>query len=880
MGRKERLLADQVRILYDRCIFGLTATLINGCILAYVLWDRVDTSHLKLWLAGVICLVLLRLAVYLSYQRAATPDREPARWKNIFNVSLFLAGLLWGMPAVLLFPHSSIGHQAFIAFVTGGMVAGAVAAFTSLLSAYFVFSIPALLPLTLRFFLIGGDIHVAMGTMLVIFFLLVSLTAVRTHRDFVRLLALRDEKSQLILELQQEIGQRQQAEKSLQKRTHQIEEIVGSRTAELKEVVKQLREEVKTRKTMALALKENQQRMRAVLNYAPLIIWAIDQEGIFTFAEGKALEKIGLQPGQLVGKSLFSLFKDDEQILKDAKKVLAGSLVSGPTQFRDLIYESRIEPLRDDGDTVIGAIGVAIDITTQQKAKEAARLGEEKYRDLVENINDVLFTTDRKGRITYISPVVKSVLGYLPEEVKSMRLCNLIEAVGRMNMESDFKQALANQTTINEHKFINKSGQLTWCRASIRPITEGDGVKGVQGIISDITQSKHLEEQLQRAHKMEAVGSLAGGVAHDLNNILSGIVSYPDLLLIDLPKDSPLRKPITTIKASGEKAAAIVQDLLTLARQGVASTELLNINRIIEEYLVSSEFKSLRELYPEVQVIGNLQPDLLNMMGSRVHLSNTLMNLIFNAIENIPSSREGTITITTANHYADTSTAGFETVQEGEYVVLSVKDTGTGIAEEDLARIFEPFYTRKVMGRSGSGLGMAVVWGTVKDHHGYINVTNHKEMGTSFELYFPASRQTMAESADPVPISNYLGHGELILVIDDVQSQREIASGMLDRLGYQAEAVASGEEAIDYLSEKRPDLIILDMIMSPGIDGFETYKRIKKINPDQRAIIVSGYSETDRVHNTQRLGAGQYLKKPYTLEAIGLAIRKELERKK
>jgi CheY-like chemotaxis protein len=222
--------------------------------------------------------------------------------------------------------------------------------------------------------------------------------------------------------------------------------------------------------------------------------------------------------------------------------------------------------------------------------------------------------------------------------------------------------------------------------------------------------------------------------------------------------------------------------------------------------------------------------------------------------------------------------SGFETVREGEYAVLSVEDTGTGIDEEDLARIFEPFYTKKIMGRSGSGLGMAVVWGTVKDHGGHINVHSVPGVGTCFELYFPATRQTLPESAGTIPYEAYQGQGELVLVVDDIQQQREIAKSILIRLGYHTETVASGEEAIAYLENNRPDLIVLDMIMDPGLDGFETYRRIVAGKPGQKAIIVSGYSESEQVRKTQELGAGQYLKKPYTLETLGLAVRNELGR--
>lgn len=388
-------------------------------------------------------------------------------------------------------------------------------------------------------------------------------------------------------------------------------------------------------------------------------------------------------------------------------------------------------------------------------------------------------------------------------------------------------------------------------------------------------EREQLEARLQRARKMEALGTLAGGVAHDLNNILSGLVSYPELIMMDLPPDSPLRRPMQTMKDSGEKAAAIVQDLLTLARRGVAVTEVVSLNRIVREHLESFEFKKLKADCPAVQFATTLADDLLFIAGSPVHLSKTLMNLVSNAAEAIAGN--GRVAIETYNRYVDRPISGYDDVQEGDYAVLSVSDDGIGISSSDTERIFEPFYTKKVMGRSGSGLGMAVVWGTVKDHQGYIDVQSAEGRGTCFTLYFPVVREKSALPKPKATLADLKGNGERILVVDDIRQQREIASGMLEKLGYRVAAVKSGEEAIAYLRRHTVDLLVLDMIMDPGMDGLETYRQVLAISPGQKAVIASGFSETTRVKEAQRLGAGQYVKKPYTLEKIGLAVKSRLE---
>ncbi|MBA4394516.1 MAG: hybrid sensor histidine kinase/response regulator, partial [Desulfobacca sp.] len=220
---------------------------------------------------------------------------------------------------------------------------------------------------------------------------------------------------------------------------------------------------------------------------------------------------------------------------------------------------------------------------------------------------------------------------------------------------------------------------------------------------------------------------------------------------------------------------------------------------------------------------------------------------------------------------------GYEETREGEYVLLMVSDTGSGIPQADLRRIFEPFYTKKVMGRSGTGLGLAVVWGTVKDHNGYIDVRSKEGKGSTFTLYFPVTREVLMEERKSPSRTDYLGQGESILVVDDIKEQRSLAANMLGSLGYQVNTVASGEEAVETLKSKPVDLLVLDMIMDPGIDGLETYKRILEIRPGQKAIIVSGFSETDQVRRAQALGAGPYVRKPYVLEKIGMAVRRELD---
>ena len=403
------------------------------------------------------------------------------------------------------------------------------------------------------------------------------------------------------------------------------------------------------------------------------------------------------------------------------------------------------------------------------------------------------------------------------------------------------------------------------------------------GIIEDITERKRAEEErrslegrLQRAEKMEALGQLAGGVAHDLNNVLGILSGYSELLLQEIPEGHRSRGHVEKILLSTEKGASIIQDLLTLARRGVTASDVINLNSVVSGFLKTPVFEKMKDYHPRVTFRTECDKSLLNIKGSPVHLEKTLMNLVTNAAESI--SGKGEVTIRTESRYLDKTIRGYDEVKEGDYAVLTVSDTGMGIPAENREKIFEPFYTKKTMGRSGTGLGLAIVWGTVKDHNGYIDVQTKVGEGTTFTLYFPVTREELIAPQQKEPIERYMGNGESVLVVDDIAEQRDVASGLLTRLGYEVHVISSGEEAVEYLKGNKADILVLDMIMPPGIDGLETYQRVLEINPKQKAILISGFSETDRVREAQKLGAGAYVKKPYVMEKIGVAIRDELNR--
>ena len=403
---------------------------------------------------------------------------------------------------------------------------------------------------------------------------------------------------------------------------------------------------------------------------------------------------------------------------------------------------------------------------------------------------------------------------------------------------------------------------------------EGRVEERTRALTREVEERKAAEDRLHRAERMEAIGMMASGVAHDLNNILSGVVSYPELLLMRLPEDSRLRPALISVRESGLRAAAVVADLLTVARDAAQVRTRANLNTLILEYLQSPEAETLRNRYPQIAIETDLDSELPEICCSLTHINKCLMNLVLNAAEACES--EGTIRIRSASRPAPADLQKNAPALAGEAVVLSVEDDGPGISAEDLEHIFEPFYTKKKMGRSGTGIGLAVVWSCMQDHGGMVTVTSETQQGTVFTLWFPAS---LKEGCRPLqkPVSEEpAGNGETVLVVDDDPEQREIARQILEQLNYRVTTVSSGEQAIAFVEQQRVALVILDMVMDPGLDGCQTYAEILKREPRQRAIIVSGYAAAEQQQKALSMGAGDYLVKPYTVAQLSAAVHRVL----
>jgi len=503
---------------------------------------------------------------------------------------------------------------------------------------------------------------------------------------------------------------------------------------------------------------------------------------------------------------------------------------------------------------------------------------EKRFRQLAQATWEGIIIYDQ-GELLQTNPQLCKMFGYTESELLGKQIFDVL--LDRNTIRAmDFP---ADPETIGpfEARGVKKDGSAFPVEFRVKHI-DYQGRQVQVAAIRDVTDSEialkqkiALMEKLADAQRMESLGLMASSVAHDLNNIMAGIITYPELLLMDLGEDFKYREELMMVREAGKRAAAVVNDLLTVARGATCKKEVQDVNALISDYLNSVEFKEICQRYPDIKVASYLEGKLQNISCSVMHLSKSIMNLVNNAAEAIQTT--GQITLSTKNVQFAAPQQAYETIDPGEYVMISVEDDGPGISAQDLQQIFSPFYSKKVMGRSGTGLGLAVVWNTVHDHGGFIDVVSSNK-GSMFALYFPINKFGVCKPAQQSPVINqYQGNGERVLVVDDQKSQREIACRLLTRLGYHPLSVASGEEAVEFIKQTPVDLVILDMLMDPGINGCETYEQILRHAPGQKAIITSGYSNAEDVNRATDLGVSQFVKKPYSLHELAQALKMEID---
>ncbi|MCH7689756.1 MAG: response regulator [candidate division Zixibacteria bacterium] len=559
--------------------------------------------------------------------------------------------------------------------------------------------------------------------------------------------------------------------------------------------------------------------------------------------------------------------------------------------------EITIDSMKDKRGGFIGCVSVFRDITnlreterlTLQKEKELKYIAEgerSKLQTIVSHFPDFIAIATLDGQALYLNPAGSRLVNLDPSiEISTLRIedfhtTEYFKLIEKSVIPAVFKNGIwRGRLELKDFK----TGEPILCEASVfitkdnitgNPLYLSTIMRDIRHEVEEERKKEELQIQLEKAERMKSLGLLAGGVAHDLNNVLGPLVGYPELIMRKLPKDSPVRKQLKRIERAARDAASVVQDLLTMARRGRYELVATDSNEMIREYLDSPGFEDLARRHPKITIKTEFDPDLSRIRGSSPHLSKVIMNLIVNAMDAM--GEEGELTIRTFTLQTDGMQMGTKTIAAGAYVVISVKDTGCGIRPEDMSKIFEPYFSNKEMqGRSGSGLGLSVVYAIVKDHQGYYDIQSELGKGTEFKLFFPATNEAMPELPSETDV---VGGTETILVVDDVESQRLLLADSLSALGYKVITAKDGRDAINYVRSQPVDLVMLDMILEQELDGLDSYRAMLEHKPVQKAIIVSGFSANERVAEALDLGVGKYIKKPFDLATLAGVVREELDK--
>ena len=499
------------------------------------------------------------------------------------------------------------------------------------------------------------------------------------------------------------------------------------------------------------------------------------------------------------------------------------------------------------------------ELAEKQRIEKALRLSEERYRIVVENANDSICIA-QDDKFVFFNPRTLELLGCTAEELRRTPFSKFIYPDDLELLLDRYRRRLKGENPLSTYpvRIISKQGDVRWVQLNAVRV-EWAGRPAILVFSRDITDQKSLELQLQQAQKMEAIGTLAGGIAHDFNNLLMGIQGRTSILLTDTHPEEPAREHLTGIEEHVKSAADLTRQLLGFARGGKYEVKTTGLNELIAE-----KNKMFGRTKKEIQIHEKFTEDLWNVDVDRGQIEQVILNIYINAWQAMPGG--GKLFIQTENVQLDEMRVTTFHIKAGNYVKISITDTGVGMDPETRQRVFEPFYTTRPMGR-GTGLGLASAYGIIRNHGGYITIDSEKGKGTSVTIYLPASNRELPRMAR-IPEGRVKGQGT-ILLIDDEQLIIDVGSQLLKRLGYTAITACGGKQALDLFEKQMQniDLVILDMIM-PGMSGSQTFDELKKLKPDIKVILSSGYSLDGEASQIIQRGCSAFIQKPYTMDNL------------
>ncbi|TET67874.1 MAG: PAS domain-containing sensor histidine kinase, partial [Candidatus Zixiibacteriota bacterium] len=511
------------------------------------------------------------------------------------------------------------------------------------------------------------------------------------------------------------------------------------------------------------------------------------------------------------------------------------------------------------------------DITGRKRAEEASTRSEEQLRALFDSAADIVFTKDRQGRYMRVNSACARLHGISEEEFLGKTDFDLFpEEQAKHSADIDRQVLVEGRTFTGEYDRQVKGKPLTFSVVKT-PLYGHDGaIIGLCGIARDITEQESLEEQFRQAQKMEALGTLAGGVAHDFNNLLGGILGYVGLIKGDYSPEEKHYAMLELVEKAGVRAAELTNQLLAFSRKGKYELRPVSLNNSVEDVLKLIG----RTLDKSIEIATELQEKLPSVEGDPGQLEQAILNMCVNAAEAMPGGGKlqlETRVVALGEEFARKYLGS----DPGDYVLLSVSDTGIGMDSETLSRMFEPFFTTKEVGK-GTGLGLSTVYGIVKNHGGYVDVRSQPGKGSTFDIYLPVSKK---QFTPPRPRAAELQTGhETILAVDDEEIIRSLLEETLQKLGYKVILANDGEEAVQIYEERKDeiDAVIIDMIM-PHLGGGETFREIRRRNPDVRVLLASGYSQDGAAQRILDEGVRGFIQKPFELVELSQKLRQVLD---
>ncbi|MEN3334596.1 MAG: hypothetical protein V7641_3961 [Blastocatellia bacterium] len=645
-------------------------------------------------------------------------------------------------------------------------------------------------------------------------------------------------------------------------------------------LVRGLARDVTEQKRAEAALRESEAQYRRLLETTYEGVWVFDAAQRTTYVNQRLAEMLGVSAEEMIGRPA-------ADFLDDAARADVEQRWQQRTQGIKEQYDLRLRrkdgadvwvivcatPIFNERGEFIGSLSMQTDITNRKRIEEELKKSEERYRDLIENAHDIIYTHDLKGNYISVNKAVEQILGYTPEE--SLRM-NLIQTVAPEYVETArqmvAKKLAGEKVTAYYLEIMAKNGRRIAVEVNTRLIHQDGTPVGVMGIARDVTERKQLEEQLRQSQKMEAIGQLAGGIAHDFNNLLTAIIGYSDLTLKPLKTEDPLRHYVGEIKKAGERAASLTRQLLAFSRKQVLQPKVLDLNEVVADLE-----KMLQRLIGEdIELRTVLDPKLGNIKADPGQIEQVIMNLAVNARDAMPQG--GKLTIETANVAFDEEyVVRHIAVTPGAYIMLAVSDNGTGMDAETQARIFEPFFTTKEVGK-GTGLGLSTVYGIIKQSGGHIWVYSEPGRGTTFKIYLTRVGEDAQEYKQVDEQAEKLRGTETILLAEDEEIVRELTREVLEMYGYRVLETPNGGAAL-LLCERYEgpiDLLITDVIM-PEMSGRELANRLAQLRPEMAALYMSGYTDDAIVHHGILESDIAFLQKPFTPNALARKVREILD---